>query len=260
MPPRTAAEGEQYFVARPRARSHRRALRFVYRGELLTFLVDTGVFASHGLDPGTALLIENLTVRPTDRVLDLGCGWGAVGVAAARAATRGEVVLTDVNHRAARLARENIASNHVRNASVRIGPLFEPVGEERYDVIASNPPYHAGRPFVLQLLGQAPAHLAPGGRLVLVGKGSQGIRFYQEWLETHWAPAVQVLARASGYRVLEAALAAPPLPGPAATVTPAAEGVKNRRSLGGRPRGRAGAPGTTGSGGAPTARKGAASR
>ena len=201
--------GEQYFTERPHARPDRRELRFLYRGELLSFVVDTGVFASQRLDPGTALLIENLGVRPTDRVLDLGCGWGAVGVAAARSAPQGEVLLTDVNRRAARLAEENLARNGARNASVRVGPSFEPVGDETFDVVATNPPFRAGREVVLSLLAEAPRHLAPGGRLLVVGKGSQGIRFYQAWLAAHWAPEVRVLARGSGYRVLEAQLAGP---------------------------------------------------
>lgn len=195
---------EQYFTEQPRARSDRTERRFLYQGELLTFVVDTGIFASHGLDPGTALLIENLTLRRTDRVLDLGCGWGAVGVAAAKSARDGRVVLTDVNRRAARLARQNVERNGVRNAEVRVGSLFAPVVGETFDVIATNPPFHAGRPLILRILSEAPDHLAPDGRLVLVGKGSQGIRFYQEWLEAHWPGSVTVLGRGSGYRVLEA--------------------------------------------------------
>jgi 16S rRNA (guanine1207-N2)-methyltransferase len=235
------AGGEQYFAPHPRARPDRRELRFLYRGELLSFAVDTGVFASHGLDPGTALLIEHLGLRPADRVLDLGCGWGAVGVAASRSARDGSVVLTDVNHRAVRLAEENLARNRATNATVRVGRLFEPVSGERFDVVATNPPYHAGRELVLELLTGAPEHLTPDGRLLVVGKGSQGIRFYQAWLAAHWAPRVAVLARASGYRVLEAVAPARDGRPPASAL---AEGVKNRRSLGGRPRGRAGAPGT----------------
>ena len=211
---------ETYFTARPRSRSARAELRFLYRGELLTFVVDTGVFASQRLDPGTALLIENLELRPTDRVLDLGCGWGAVGVAAARSAPRGEVVLTDVNRRAARLAAENLSRNGARNASVKVGRLFEPVAGATFDVIATNPPFRAGRELVLELLGEVPRHLAPGGRLVLVGKGSQGIRFYQAWLASHWAPGVRVLARGSGYRVLEAP--APPVATPSRRPSPRA--------------------------------------
>jgi len=194
----------QYFAEQPRARSERSERRFLYRGELLTFVVDTGVFSAHGLDPGTALLIENLTLRRSDRVLDLGCGWGAIGIAAAKSATDGHVILTDVNRRAARLARQNIERNRVTNAEVRVGPLYTPVRDEVFDVVATNPPFHAGRELVLRMLAGAPEHLSPGGRLVLVGKGSQGIRFYQAWLGTHWDGEVTVLGRGSGYRVLEA--------------------------------------------------------
>src|SRR5208282_3269798 len=93
MPDEEPPAAEQYFVEQPRARSARTERRFLYKGELLTFVVDSGIFASHGIDPGTALLIENLDLRATDRVLDLGCGWGAVGVAAAKAAPDGRVVL-----------------------------------------------------------------------------------------------------------------------------------------------------------------------
>jgi 16S rRNA (guanine1207-N2)-methyltransferase len=201
---------ETYFTERPRSRSARRELRFLYRGELLSFVVDRGVFASHGLDPGTAQLIQCLEVGPRDVVLDLGSGWGALGVAAAKSARDGRVVLTEVNRRAARLAEENLARNGVTNAEVRVGRLFEPVSSETFDVIATNPPYRAGRELILELLAAAPTHLTPGGRLVLVGKGSQGIRFYQAWLEEHWAGPVRVLGRGSGYRVLEATLAAAP--------------------------------------------------
>jgi 16S rRNA (guanine1207-N2)-methyltransferase len=197
---------DQYFTERPRSPSARSEHRFLYRGELLTFVVDRGVFGSHGLDPGTALLIENLSVAQTDRVLDLGCGWGPVGVAAARSARDGHVVLTEVNRRAARLARINVERNHADNAEVRVGDLFAPVAGERFNVIATNPPYRAGRPLILELVNEAPDHLEPGGRLLIVGKGTQGILYYQERLEAQWPGSVEVLGRKSGYRVLEARL------------------------------------------------------
>jgi 16S rRNA (guanine1207-N2)-methyltransferase len=226
--------GEPYFAERPSSRSVRRELRFLYRGELLSFVVDAGVFATHGLDPGTGLLIEHLRVADGDRVLDLGCGWGAVGVAAAKSAPRGTVVLTDVNRRAARLARENLARNGIENAEVRVGRLFEPVAGERFDLIATNPPFRAGRETVLELLAGAPAHLAPGGRLLLVGKGSQGIRFYQEWIRSRWGPGLAVVGRGSGYRVLD-------VPGPDGPARRRAEAVKKGASLDGLPpKGRAG--------------------
>lgn len=196
---------EPYFAERPRSRSAKRTLRFLYRGELLTFEVDRGVFAASGLDPGTALLVECLDPAPADRILEIGCGWGAVGVAAAKAAPQGEVVMIDVNRRAVGLARSNLRRNGIDRAEVRPGSLFAPVGEDRFDLVVSNPPYRAGRPLILRLLAETPAHLRPNGRLLIVGKGSQGILYYQHWLETAWgADAVTVRARGGGYRVLEA--------------------------------------------------------
>lgn len=197
---------DHYFTERPRSASRPRELRFLYRGRVLYFHVDQGVFAAHGLDPGTALLIESMVVRPADRVLDLGCGWGPIGIAAARAAPEGHAVLTDVNHRAVQLSRRNLRRNGLTNAEVRSGPGFAPVAGERFDLIATNPPYHIGRPEILRLLDASPDHLSPGGRLLVVGKGSQGIKFYQEHLEAHWPGSVEVVARGSGYRVLEAVL------------------------------------------------------
>ncbi|MCI4372993.1 MAG: methyltransferase, partial [Thermoplasmata archaeon] len=91
-------------------------------------------------------------------------------------------------------------------AEVRIGDLFAPVEGERFDVIATNPPYRAGRPLILELVTEAPDHLNVGGRLLIVGKGTQGILYYQERLEKEWPGPVSVLGRRSGYRVLEARL------------------------------------------------------
>ncbi|HTT26625.1 MAG TPA: methyltransferase [Thermoplasmata archaeon] len=194
---------DHYFTERPRSRSARRTLRFLYRGEVLSFEVDRGIFAASGLDPGTALLVEAMAPGPSEAILDLGCGWGAVGVAAAKAAPRGRVVLVDVNRRATGLAKGNLARNGIAGAEVRVGSLYGPVAGERFDLIVSNPPYRAGRPTILALLEGAPDHLRPGGRLLIVGKGSQGILFYQHWLEDRWE-RVEVLGRGGGYRVVQA--------------------------------------------------------
>jgi 16S rRNA (guanine1207-N2)-methyltransferase len=203
LPDEGAGLFQHYFSERPRAPHRRQRLRFLYRGRILTCVTDSGVFGSTGLDPGTALLIENMETGGQDRVLDLGCGWGPIGLAAALAAPEGWVLLVDLNHRAVSLARENLRSNGVRNAEVRQGALYGPVGEDRFDLIASNPPYHAGRAVVEQAFQGAPAHLSEGGRLLVVGKGNQGIRYYQRWLGGLF-DRVEVLARSGGYRVLEA--------------------------------------------------------
>ena len=204
-PPEPGPEVPQhYFSARPRAASRPEEHRFLYRGEMLVIETDRGLFASHGLDPGTALLIETLDDISAARVLDMGCGWGAIGLAVAKTLPSATVVMTDINQRAVRVSRKNLDRNGVRHAEVRLGSLFEPVRGETFDLILSHPPFHAGREIVLDLMRQSPDYLAPGGHLRLVGKGSQGIRFYQGWLASHWGAGVEVLARGGGYRVLDA--------------------------------------------------------
>lgn len=204
-PPEPASDAPQhYFSARPRVASRPEEHRFLYRGEMLVIETDRGLFASHGLDPGTALLIETLDGVSAERVLDLGCGWGPIGLAVAKSLPSARVVLTDVNQRAVRLARKNLERNGVRNAEVRLGSLFEPLQGETFDLILSHPPFHVGREAVLELLHRSAEHLTPEGHLRIVGKGSQGIRFYQAWLSEHWGTDVEVLARGGGYRVLDA--------------------------------------------------------
>ncbi len=194
---------QHYFSERPQVGHRRRTLRFLYRGRVLTCLTDRGVFASEGLDPGTALLIENMLVPERAEVLDVGSGWGPIGLAAAIAAPRGRVVLVDPNRRAVSLSRENLAANGVSNAEVFRGSFFVPVEERRFDLVVSNPPYHLGRAALEHFFSEVPVHLKPHGRLLLVGKGSQGALYYQHRLGEVFA-RVEILARGGGYRVLEA--------------------------------------------------------
>lgn len=196
---------EHYFTEDPQVPFKPRELRLLFAGRILTLRTSRGVFGSEGLDPGTALLVENLVLQGNETLLDMGCGWGPIGIAAALSLPKGRVLMVDINKRAVMLSKHNVHAADLANAEVRAGNLFEPVGTERFDVIATNPPYHAGREAVLRLIDESSEHLNPGGKLVMVGKGSQGILYYQRYLEGKWGQ-VEVLARRSGYRVLSATL------------------------------------------------------
>src|SRR5881296_4157255 len=105
--------GEHYFAPRPKARRRPEQIRFAVRGHAFTFRTDAGVFSRGEIDRGTELLLAALEVGPCELIMDLGCGYGVIGIVAARLSDGGHVILTDVNERATRLARENLAANRI---------------------------------------------------------------------------------------------------------------------------------------------------
>jgi 16S rRNA (guanine1207-N2)-methyltransferase len=135
----------------------------------LRLTTQAGVFAHRGLDSGTRLLIDALHVTPTARVLDIGCGYGAVGIVGAKLATKGEAVLVDSDIRATRLAQRNIEMNGLTNASVVLGDgVHDLPPKSRFDVVASNPPTHSGREVLDDMVAGAYQVLKVRGSLYLV--------------------------------------------------------------------------------------------
>jgi 16S rRNA (guanine1207-N2)-methyltransferase len=132
-----------------------------------------GVFAWDRLDGGTARLISTMEIDRSDRVLDLGCGTGLAGVAAARRAPEGEVVLVDADLRAVRSAQRTLEANGVTNGEVLLSDGVARVVERGpFDVVITNPPFHQGRAVdyrvAQQFVRDARKALRAGGRLFLV--------------------------------------------------------------------------------------------
>src|SRR3990170_4892174 len=194
---------EQYFSRKPASRSRPAETRVEIRGQSLRLRTDAGVFSRGKLDRGTELLLEALEVGPCELILDLGCGYGAIGIVAARLSARGHVILTDVNERAVALARANLRANRVDNAEVRRGDLYAPVQGLAFDHIVCNPPIRAGRAVVDRIIREAPALLHEGGSLWLVVRTKQGADSVRKRMAEAFASA-DVVRRGSGYKVLRA--------------------------------------------------------
>lgn len=152
---------EHYFTPQPRAGHRDAEFRATLRGIEFRFRTDRAVFSRERIDPGTRLLVEAMRIGRADTVLDLGCGYGVIGIVAARLAADGRVYLVDVNERAVELARANLELNGVHNAEVRAGDGTEPVAGIRFDTILMNPPVRAGKAAVRRLVAQAGAALRP---------------------------------------------------------------------------------------------------
>src|SRR5713226_4577331 len=147
--------GEQYFEERPSASRRPAQITVRVRDHPFVFRTDAGVFSRSELDRGTELLLEAIGLGPCESILDLGSGYGAIGIVAARLSEGGHVILTDVNERAVALARKNVIANGVGNAEVRLGSLYEPVAELAFNHILCNPPIRAGRGVVDRIVAEA---------------------------------------------------------------------------------------------------------
>jgi len=194
---------EHYFTRRPAAPSRRRPIQARLRGRVYTFLTDRGVFAHAGIDRGTRLLIEAMRIEPAEQVLDLGCGYGPIGLVAARLAARGRVVLVDVNERAVDLAAENARRLRLANVEVYQGDGTAPVRGRTFDVAVTNPPIRAGKATLRRLVREARDVLRPGGRFYFVARTAQGAKTLAEEVRTVFG-AVREVAQGGGYRVYEA--------------------------------------------------------
>ncbi len=195
---------EHYFTRRPTSRKRLGLVRCRLRGREFEFFTSSGVFSSRRIDNGSRLLIESMALPERGVVLDIGCGYGPVGIVAAKLWPGLEVWMTDVNERAVKLADRNALRNGVENVVVKQGDLYEPVGERVFDAILSNPPISAGFERVVEpLVSGAWDRLVDGGSLQLVVQTNKGGRALASLVEGRFG-ALEVTARGGGFRVLRA--------------------------------------------------------
>ena len=191
---------EHYYTETPTSAHDQRRIALKALGNELTFVTDAGVFSRDGLDRGTEVLLNALPPL-AGRVLDLGCGWGAVGVALGKRWPDLDIVMTDINSRAVELARRNLAENGVR-ATVLQGDGFASV-EGSFDAIVTNPPIRAGKAVIYGLFAQARERLKPGGALYVVIRKQQGAPSALKYLKEVYGQA-ETVDRGSGFHVLKA--------------------------------------------------------
>ena len=193
--------GEHYFTAEPSGPLARTEVRARVWGRDLVLASGSGVFAHGRLDPGTAVLFRETAPPSAGRLLDLGCGYGVIGLAIAVTVPDARVRAVDVNERAIRLAAENSVRLCVADRYAAGPPTAVPA-DERYDEIWSNPPIRVGKTALHDLLLTWLPRLNPGGRAVLVVGKNLGADSLQRWLGEQGWPAER-LASAKGFRVLE---------------------------------------------------------
>jgi len=192
---------DQYFTADPHSASRPTECAFAYRGAQLRFETDSGVFSRGELDEGSRILLDALPeVRGT--ALDLGCGWGAVGIALAAANAGADVTMADVNRRALSLAEKNAERNRVACRTVE-SDGFSALQRDEFDFIVTNPPIRAGKQVIYRLFAECAQHLKEGGALYLVIRKQQGAESAMRYLQTLFGQ-VERVSREKGFWVLKA--------------------------------------------------------
>ena len=192
---------DQYYTADPHSESKPMPCAFPYRGYGLNFMTDAGVFSKGELDVGTRLLLDALPALSGD-VLDLGCGWGAIGVAVAKANREARVVMADVNHRALGLAKDNCARNGVTAEVIESDGMAAVMGRA-FDAVITNPPIRAGKQVIYKMFADAAVSLKEGGALYLVIRKQQGAESCVKYLKTLF-DEVEKLDKSAGFWVLKA--------------------------------------------------------
>ena len=191
---------DHYFSAAPASADERRRIRVSLAGRELSVEVAPGIFSPDHVDLGTQVLLRNVPT-PRGHVLDVGCGWGPIAIAAALAAPDVTVTAIDVNERALDLARRNAATAGVGDrVSVNL-PSVVPAGAT-FDTIWSNPPIRIGKSALHELLREWLPRLNPGGEAWLVVQKNLGGDSLAAWLAAQGWGDVEKVASAKGFRVL----------------------------------------------------------
>lgn len=162
---------KMYFAENPDAEHDIHELKVQLLGQKMTFLTDAGVFSKKMIDYGSQALLKCLDFHKQESVLDVGCGYGTLGLTLVKA-KEVEATLVDINQRALDLARQNAERNQVL-ATIFQSNIYQNV-EGRFHHIISNPPIRAGKQIVHEVITGSYTHLLDGGDLTIVIQKKQG--------------------------------------------------------------------------------------
>nr|WP_245858666.1 methyltransferase [Petrotoga olearia] len=167
-------------------------------GHKYLFKAPSGVYGKKRIDKASILLIEKVELT-NEKVLDMGCGYGAIGIALKKEFPDIDLYMSDINNRAVDFSKINAKNNNI-NAVIKQGNLFKPWEEEYFDVIVTNPPIVAGKEVLHELVEGSYDHLNENGRLYLVAyhnKGGKGLEDYMKKIFGN----VKELEKSGGFRV-----------------------------------------------------------
>lgn len=195
---------EHYYSRTQKVESDPKYWDFTLRNHLFRFKTDNGVFSKREVDFGSRLLIESFVMPEAEGfVLDVGCGYGPIGLAIAKDHYDRKVHLIDVNERAILLAKENAALNRIENVEIYESDRLLSVKGSNFAAVLTNPPIRAGKKIVHEIFEQSYEHLVSGGTLWVVIQKKQGAPSALEKLNTMFSE-VETITKSKGYFIIKA--------------------------------------------------------
>ena len=140
----------------------------ILRGKNYQFETKPGLFSKAEIDGGSQLLIAHMDIGVADVVIDLGCGYGPIGLVAASLASLGKVYMVDTDIRAVKYSRLNAELNNLHNIEVMASDGFESSSGVIFDVVVSHPPTHLPKEIILEFIEGSHRQLRDGGCLYFV--------------------------------------------------------------------------------------------
>ena len=195
---------DYYYTRNPASESRPVSCEYEYRGIRLRFLTDAGVFSKGEVDTGTDLLLNALPEDMSGEILDLGCGWGVIGISIARKWPDAKVTMADINQRALALSRENAIKNRADVVCAESDGMAAFEGR-RFDAVITNPPIRAGKQVIYRMFADAAKCLKPGGALYLVIRKQQGAESCMKYLGTVFG-SVEKIDKSGGFWVIRASV------------------------------------------------------
>jgi 16S rRNA (guanine1207-N2)-methyltransferase len=195
---------DHYYSRKQNVASDPKYWNFTLKGHPFRFKTDNGVFSKKEVDFGSQLLID--TFEPTDEhglILDVGCGYGPIGLSLAKSFPSATVHMIDVNERALGLSQENAGLNNLTNVQIYQSDCLSEVSETLFSDILTNPPIRAGKNVVHAIFEQSSQRIRSGGSLWVVIQKKQGAPSAITKL-TELFDEVETVAKSKGYFIIKA--------------------------------------------------------
>ena len=195
---------EHYYSNKPQTESKPRQWKFTLLGHVFTFETDAGVFSKSEVDFGSRVLIDTFEMPEVEGdVLDVGCGYGPIGLSIAKANPERFVHMMDINTRAIALAAKNAQVNGVQNVRIFESDGLAAVGDVKAAAILTNPPIRAGKETIFRFYDESYEKLIQGGELWIVIQKKQGAPSTVSHLEEKFSE-VEVVEKKKGYWIIRA--------------------------------------------------------